>query len=186
MTVGVDNTFRLLQQILVNLLSATQSDAMIGPRRTLRLQIEAHLIGSSKGRLGWTIAVESHVVQAIGLTLPEDLQPRLLIHRGITRLGEATVLYRSAQPDGSVVDIDLSSLHADIPHTEGGLVIVAAHTHTDAVDLREKFIPDSHLMSQRHHEGRLGLKYSYHELSHHRIGLVVGHNHDMHIRIILV
>ena len=75
MAIGVDNAFRLLQQILINLLPATESDAVIRPRRPLRLQIETYTVGSGKGCFRWTIAVETHMVQSIGFALAEDLQP---------------------------------------------------------------------------------------------------------------
>ena len=75
MAIGINNPFRLLQEIFVNFLTTTQPHTMIRPRWPLGLQIEAHPVGSREGSLRRTIAVETHVVQSVGLALLEDLRP---------------------------------------------------------------------------------------------------------------
>ena len=70
-SVFIDDALGLVHQILVDLLSATQFDTMVGPRRTLGLQIDAYTVGSDKGSLWRTIAVETHMVQTILLALAE-------------------------------------------------------------------------------------------------------------------
>ena len=186
MAIGVDNTFRLLQQVRVNLLPLTQFHTMIGPRRTLRLQIEAYLVGSGKGCLRGTIAMETHMVQTIRLTLPEYLQPRFLIHGGIACLGETAVLHRSAHPDRTAVDHDLPPINTDTTHTKRCLIVIMAHTHANTIKLREELIPDRHLLTQRHHERGLRFIDTGNNLSHHRIGFVVRHDYNMYGRIIRV
>ena len=58
----VDDALRLLEQVFVNLLPAAQSNAVIRPRGTFGLQIDAQHVGSSKGGLRRAVAVETNVV----------------------------------------------------------------------------------------------------------------------------
>ena len=75
MTVGIDDALRLLQQVLVDLLSATEFYTVVRPRRTFGLQIDTQFVGSSKGSLGRTIGMEPHVVQTVLLDLRENTDP---------------------------------------------------------------------------------------------------------------
>ena len=75
MAVFVDDAPRLFAQVFVNLHAPTQLHAVIGPCGAFRLQVNAHLVGSGKGSLGRTIAVEAHVVQAVLLDLAEYFHP---------------------------------------------------------------------------------------------------------------
>ena len=103
-TVLVDDALGFVHQVLVYLLSTTQLHPVVRPRRSFGLQIDAHAVGSSKGRLRWTVAVETDVVQSVLLTFLEDAQPLSLVGRRIARLGKAAVLYRAAQKEWAVVD----------------------------------------------------------------------------------
>ena len=96
--ISVYDSLRLLKQILVNLLSSTESHAVVRPRRALWLEIEAKFVGGSKGSLRRTIGVEAHVVQAVLLQLGEDAHPRRLVGGRITRLWETTILHRTTKP----------------------------------------------------------------------------------------
>ena len=93
MTVLIDDTLRLLQQVLVNRLTTAQFDTMIRPRRTFRLQVDTHTVCCRKSRLGRTVAMKAHVVETILLAFLEDTHPLVLIGWGKTRLRETAVLH---------------------------------------------------------------------------------------------
>ena len=139
--VGVDDALRLLEEVFVDDLSATQANAMIGPRRTFGLQIEAYLVCCGKGSLWRTIAMEAHVVQSILTTLLKDAQPRSLIGGRITRLREATVLHRSTHPDGLAVEIELTPLDADVADSETQREWSAVITHLPRVEIGVELAP---------------------------------------------
>ena len=184
MTVGIDDAFRLLQQILVDLLSATELYTVIRPRRTFGLQIDTQFIGSSKGSLGRTIGMEPHMVQTILLDLRENTDPRGLIRGGITRLGETTVLHRTAQPHGVVVDIQLSAFYPHLAQAEGGLVIVIAHSDTDLIELGGELIPQTeHLPDgDTHGDGIAGNL----QIVHQTDAILISQRHDCHRHILIV
>ena len=75
MTVCVNDALALLQQIPVNRLSSQQLHTMVRPRRTFWLEVEAHLISCSKSRIRRTIGMESHMIETVFLTFPEDTEP---------------------------------------------------------------------------------------------------------------
>ena len=139
--VGVDDALRLLEEIFVDDLTATQTNAMIRPRRSLGLQVETHLVCSSKGGFGRTIAVEAHVVQSILATLLKDAQPRSLIGGRITRLGEATVLHRSTHPDGFSIEVELTALYADVTDSETQRKWSAVIIHLPRVEIGMELTP---------------------------------------------
>ena len=85
--------------------------------------------------------MEPHMVQPIRLDLREDTGPRGLIRRRITRLGETAVLHRPAQPHWVIIDIQLPTIHPHLTQTEGGLVIIIAHTDADLIKLGGELIP---------------------------------------------
>ena len=130
MTISIHDSLRLLQQILVDLLSLSELHTVIRPRGSLRLEINAELVGCCKGGLRRTVGMEAHMIQTVFLHLGQDTHPRLLVGRRITCLGEAAVLHCSAKPHRTVVHIQLAPLYTDCPHAEGGLVIVVAHAYT--------------------------------------------------------
>ena len=184
MTVGIDDAFRLLQQILVDLLSATELYTVIRPRRTFGLQIDTQFIGSGKGSLGRTIGMEPHMVQTILLDLRENTDPRGLVRGGITRLGETTVLHRTAQPHGVVVDIQLSAFYPHLAQAEGGLVIVIAHSDTDLIELGGELIPQTeHLPDgDTHGDGIAGNL----QIVHQTDAILISQRHDCHRHILIV
>ena len=138
----VDDAFRLLQQILVDGLSATQANAMIGPRGSLRLQEDAHPVGCRKGCLGRTVAVEAHMVQPILLALAEDAQPLLLVSRRIARLRKAAVLHRATQVERSVVEQDVPVGHPDVAQSDGGLIDIITGPHRELIEKGLHLIPE--------------------------------------------
>ena len=75
MAVDIHNAPRLLQQILVDLLSLAEFHPVIRPRWPLGLQIDPHLVGSGKSGLRRTVGMEAHVVQSILLHLRKDRDP---------------------------------------------------------------------------------------------------------------
>ena len=133
MAIGIHNTLRFLQQILVDLLSPTEFHTVVRPRRPLGLQIDTQFVGSGEGSLWRTIGMEPHMVQTIRLDLREDTGPRGLIRRRIARLRETAVLHRSTQPHRMVVDIQLPTIHPHLTQAEGSLVIIIAHTDADLI-----------------------------------------------------
>ena len=141
MTVFVDDAPRLFSQVFVNLHAPTQLHAVIGPRGAFRLQVNAHLVGSGKGCLGRTIAVEAHVVQAVLLDLAEDFHPRILVCGWITRLWETAVLHRTAQEERTSVDIQLASFNTDFAQSEDKPVVIVACLQNQLVESRAELIP---------------------------------------------
>ena len=133
MAIGIDDAAGLLEEVFVDDLTATQLHAMIGPRRSLGLQVEAHLVGSGEGGFGRAIAVEAHVVESVLATLLEDAQPRRLVGGRIARFGEAAVLHRATQPDGFAVQVELRSADADVAHAEAQRERLAVVAHLSRV-----------------------------------------------------
>ena len=129
MTIGINDTFRLIQQILVDYLSSPKFYTMIRPRRSLRLKIDAQLIRSDKGCLRRAIGMKTNMIQPILLDLRKNSGPRLLVCRRIARLRETAVLYGSTQEQRPTVDIQLSPLGLDLTHTEGGLIIIVTDAY---------------------------------------------------------
>ena len=103
--IGSHHALSLLKQITVYGHATAQLYTMVGPRRSLWLQIQSHLVGSAEGSLGRTIGVEAHMVDAIAFAFAEDVKPRRLVGRRIARLREAAVLYGSTQPYRVAVEI---------------------------------------------------------------------------------
>ena len=145
MPIGIENALRLVQQILVYLLSATQLHAMVWPRRSFGLQIDTHLIGSTEGSIRGTIAVETDMVDAILLTLAENTQPLSLVGRGITRFWEEAVLHRATQEQRIAVDIELAPLDGDVAQTEQFLIDSRARLDSQLVEFRMELIPQLHI-----------------------------------------
>ena len=141
MTVGIDDALRLFQQVFIDLLSPTQLHPMVWPRGTLRLQVDAHLVGSSESSLWRTIGMEAHVVQTVLLHLREDADPRGFVGRRISRLRETAVLHRAAQEGGTIVDIQLSAHRPHLTDAEGGLVTVGTGEEANPIEFRIKLIP---------------------------------------------
>ena len=73
--------------------------------------------------------METDMVQSVFLAFLKHFQPRFHIHRRITRFRETAILYRSAKPNGLVVEIELSSLNGNITHSEGGTYRILAVNH---------------------------------------------------------
>ena len=142
MAIGIDDAAGLLEKVFVDDLTATQLHAMIGPRRSFGLQVEAHLVGSGKGGFGRAVAVEAHMVEPILTTLLEDSEPRRLIGGRIARLGEAAVLYRATQPDGFAVQVELRSADADVAHAEAQRERPAVVADLPRVEIRVELVPE--------------------------------------------
>ena len=115
----VENTLRLLNEVVVNLHAATQADTVVRPRRTFHLQVEAQTVGNGESRLRRAVAVEADVVQAVLLTLAEDTLPRRFVGRWIARLGETAVLDRTSQEERATVDVELTPLSRHLAQSEG-------------------------------------------------------------------
>ena len=137
----IDDAARLVEQVLVDGHAAAQLDAVVGPRRSLGLQVDAHLVGCLKGCLGRTVAVEAHVVESVLAALAEDAQPLGLVGGRIARLGEAAVLHRAAQEQRSAVDVELSAADADVAQSKGGLIDVVAHLERHQVEVGLELVP---------------------------------------------
>ena len=75
MTISIDDALTLLKQIVINGLSCQQFHTVVGPCRSLWLEIESHLICCSESGLRGAIGMETHVVQTVFLTLLEDSGP---------------------------------------------------------------------------------------------------------------
>ena len=75
MAIGIHDTLRFLQQILVDFLSPTEFHTVVRPRRPLGLQIDTQFVGSGESSLWRTIGMEPHMVQPIRLDLREDTGP---------------------------------------------------------------------------------------------------------------
>ena len=144
----VNDAFRLLQQVLVNLLAAAKLHTVVGPRRTFGLQVDAHTVGSTEGSLGRTVAVEAHVVQTVLLALTEDAQPLRLVGGRIARQREAAVLHRAAQMERTAVDIELASLDRDVAHAEGRGIFVVASLYGQLVQVRCMLVPQPQVVAQ--------------------------------------
>ena len=146
--VFVDDTLRLFQQILVNLLSPAQPHTMIRPRGSLWLQVDTHPVGSEEGSLWRTVAMEAHMVQTILLTFHEDLHPRLLVSWRITRLWEAAVLYRSSQEYRNIVDKHLTALDANLPESHQRLEDILASRDSQMIEVRMMLVPEFDILTQ--------------------------------------
>ena len=94
--------------------------------------------------------METHVVQPIGLALTENLYPRFLVCRGITRLGETAILHGATQPNGMAVHIDLPTFHTNSPHAKGRLIIVIPERDADTVDSGMILVPDIDRIDEIH------------------------------------
>ena len=147
MTVLIDDTLRLLQQVLVNRLTTAQLHTMIRPRRTFRLQVHTHTVGSSKSRLGGTVAMEAHMVEAILLALLEDTHPLVLIGWGETCLWKTAVLHRATQKERTVIDIELTSLSLYLAQAELCFIDRLTSFYRQAIQIRMELIPEFHIAS---------------------------------------
>ena len=143
--VGVDDALRLVEQILVDIHAATQLDAMIGPRRTFRLQVDAQLVGRLEGSLWRAIAVETHHVEPVLLALTQDAQPLVNVRRGIARIGEEAVLYRTTNERRHAVDVELWPLDGDVAQAERRLIDIIAGIDHQTVDHGRELAPRIHL-----------------------------------------
>ena len=142
MSIFINDTLGFVHQVRVYLLSTTQFDAMIGPRRPFGLQIDADAVGSGKGGLGRTIAMKAQMVQSILLALTENAHPRCLVGRGIARLGETAVANGATQEQGATVEQDLPILDLDVAQSERGLIDVIACHDFQLIQTALKFIPE--------------------------------------------
>ena len=122
---------------------------MIRPRRALRLQIDTHTVGSSKGSLWWTIAMEAHMVQPIFLAFLEQIQPFLLISRRKARLRKATVLHGATQEQGTLVNKHLAISDADLPETYERLHHILASLNSQSIEVRMKLVPHFNIRIDR-------------------------------------
>ena len=141
MAVFIDDALRLLQQVLVDGLSATQAHSVVGPRRSFGLQVEAQLVGSLEGGVGRTVAVEAHVVQTVVLALLENLQPLFLVGGRIARLGEAAVLHGATQEQRPAVNLHLPSLDADVAQANSGLIDIFASLNGEQIEMGVELVP---------------------------------------------
>ena len=139
--VFIDNALRLLQQVLVDGLPATKPHAMVRPRRSFGLQVDAHLVGSLEGSVGRTVAMEAHMVEAVILAFPEHLQPLLLVGGRIARLGEAAVLHGATQEQRPAVDLHLPSLDADVAQANSGLIDIFASLNGEQIEVGVELVP---------------------------------------------
>ena len=146
--VGIYNAFRLLEQILINLLTLAKLYAVIGPRRTLGLQIHAHLIGCSESGLGRTVAVKAHVVKSILLALAKYAEPLVLGSRRKAGFRETAVLYGSAQIELTAVDKHLRPLNLNLAKAEAYGNIGAAILHGAGVETGIELVPQLNIAAQ--------------------------------------
>ena len=147
--VGIDDAARLTEQVLVDDLTATEGHAMVGPRGSLGLQVDAHAVGSGEGGLGGTIGMEADVVEPVLTALEEDARPRGLVGRGIARLGEAAVLDRAAQPYRLTVEQELTATDGDVANAEGDGERLAAVDEGAGVEIRVGLAPEAHAVAQQ-------------------------------------
>ncbi len=148
MTVCVDDTLRLLKQILVDGLPPAQLHTVVGPRRAFGLEIYPQLVGSHKRRLRRTVRVEAYMVESVFLHLSQYPQPRLHVHRSIARLRETAVLYRAPEPDGLSVQINLSALYRYVAYAEGDGNRLSLMLDGTGIEIRISLAPPPDVLSQ--------------------------------------
>ena len=148
--VCVDDALRLLQQILVYLLTAVKLYSVIRPRWTLWLQIHTQLVGSGEGCLWWAEAMETHMVQAILLALLEHARPLPLVHRRKARFWEAAVLHRASQEHWAAIDVELSSFYRHFAQAESHRHLYAFIFHSTRIKTRIELVPQLNIISQSH------------------------------------
>ena len=139
--VGIDNALRLFEQILVNLLSLAKLHTVVGPRRTLGLQIQAHLISSRESCLGRTVAMKADVVESVVLTLAEYAQPLSLAGGRIARFGETAVFHGAAQVEFAAVDIHLRTFNLQLAESEGNRNVRALILHRTGIEAGMELVP---------------------------------------------
>ena len=144
----VDDTFGLVHQILVNFLTTAQLHAMIRPRRSFELQIDAHTVGSSEGGFGWTVRMETDVVDAVLLAFAEDAQPYVFIGGWIASFREAAIFDGAAQVERPIVDKHLRTVDAEVAqakrHADGHTLIV----NCTRIKLRMELVPGDGVITQ--------------------------------------
>ena len=145
----INNTPRLFEQVFINLHTLTQLHAVIRPRGAFWLQVDTHLVGSSKGSLRRAIAMKAHVVQSVLLDFAEDFNPRGLVRRRVARLGEAAVLDRSTKKELPSVNIYLPATDADVAKSEDDLVVIVACLQNQLVEVGIELIPLLGVLRQR-------------------------------------
>ena len=150
MAVGIDDAARLGEQVLVDDLTATEGHAMVGPRGTLGLQVDAHTVGSGEGGLGRTIGMEADVVEPVLTALEEDARPRGFVDRWIAGLGEAAVLDCAAQPYRLTVEQELTATDGDVANAEGDGERLAAVDEGAGVEIGVGLAPEAHAVAQQH------------------------------------
>ena len=146
--VGIDNAFRLCEQILINLLTLAKLHTVIGPRRALGLQIHAYPIGCSESGLGRTIAMKAHVIKSVLLTLAEYAQPLVLGGWWEARFGETAVLDSSTQIKLAAVDIHLRTLNLNIAETEANGNIGATILHRTGIETGIELVPQLNIVTK--------------------------------------
>ena len=124
----VDDCLTFFQKIFVDGHTLSQLHAMIGPRRSFRLQIETNLVSSYKCGFGWTIRMEPHCIETIFLTFRKDAFPGFYIGGRITRFRKTAVANSASYLHHFVIEQDISSFNAYLSHTEGdwnGVTVIA-------------------------------------------------------------
>ena len=139
--VGGRHALGLVHEVGVDIHAAVELHAMVGPARSLGLEVESHLVGRREGRLGRTVAMEAHGVETILLALSEHCLPALHIGGGIAREWEIAVAHRATNPHGLPVEVNLHALDGDLAHAERGADGVVAGAHRQAIDARRKLGP---------------------------------------------
>ena len=109
---------------------------------SLRLQIEAHLIGSTESSIGRTIAVETNMIQPQLLQAAEHTLPRSLIGRHAAPQREIIVDYDSTQINGMAIQKQLAVYYPSLAHAKCGLHVIIASTYSQAVAVGVKLIPE--------------------------------------------
>ena len=135
--IGVGDADTLVEEVLVHILAPAEFHAVVGPRRSFWLKVNAHEVGGYEGCLWRTIRMETHVVESPLLALPEHTSPRVDIRGRIAGEREAAVFHRSAQLHEAVVDIKHLPSYLYLPHAEisgGGICCaVGCYIYREAV-----------------------------------------------------
>ena len=109
------------------------------------LQIYAHFIGSGKGSLGRAPGVEAPVVEPILLTYAEDAQPVGLVHRGITREGEAAGVVLAAQVESAPIEQQPAIGSREVAEADayllGATALAEAVVYGEGVEVGRIFVP---------------------------------------------
>ena len=153
MTIAVEDGTALVGEVFVDGHSVAELHAVVGPRRSFGLKVEAQAVGSDEGGLGRAVAVEAHVVEAKVLANTENAFPGGGVGGREACLGETAVLHGAAQVDGTAVEKDVPAPHGDLSETKGDAYGLAVIDNRGRVELWRVFVPG--LRSWHMHEERL-------------------------------